>query len=592
MSHLSSDIAARIIELSEGFDETTPLQMVASIAQRIERLVRRPQLRFQGLDVDPFTSEDWRLRTPEVTNAIRDLEAIASVLRFQIDQAAPLRRLLVPHVRRLWHNIVLWIEFLHPVHHFGTERMAHVPVSVLASALYGLFTLKSALVDLLDQTPQIYRALFDLWLHVDVYCELPLALVHAKYLHMLFLTVERALLRHDILSKVHGDGPLVPEDVDMIARDMALSVVGHHPRRFYRRFVHLVELFVTPIEPYVMISMDSELMLVRVAMSQLSLLAMVSNLFIPASSQRRDVVRALVRVLRGLLDRPVDALEAEEAACMVLWGMWKCAGDRRLLVWALRDGVLELISAVHNKRPSDTTNSMLNYIADQAMHVQVLRVLGPGGQVVPFGGPAVETSMRERTEVMRSLYPKVCACSKCPRRSAQDRYGLRRCACVTTCYCSSECQLHDWSSHRPRCQSIRMTMVEALRYLPSSEISPLDVRFHILYARFLVRMNFAKLELVEIPRSEGWQLCNYCLGIDLRQMPPQPSLRHSEVRYIVTAFVPALRHTAKPYGVKVLDVPLSLMLDGYMPVGDGWVGPGGDWRSDCEEESVNKVDTQ
>lgn len=258
----------------------------------------------------------------------------------------------------------------------------------------------------------IYRALFDLWIHIDVYCEFPLALLHIKHLHLLFLTVESALLRHDILAKLNASRRLDPEDVDMVARDMALSAVGHQPRRLYHRFVRIIDLFIRPMDPYAIICMDSELTLIDVAMGQLSFLATLSNIYLPVSSQRKDVIQALVRMIRFLLDRPGDALEAAEEASMVLWGMWKCAGDHRSLVWSLRDGVLDLIGTVHNKRPSNTTKSMLKWIANQAMYVKVLRALSPGGRVVPFGNPVVDTSMRERNEVLRSLFPDVCAYSK------------------------------------------------------------------------------------------------------------------------------------------------------------------------------------
>ncbi|TRM58373.1 hypothetical protein BD626DRAFT_573594 [Schizophyllum amplum] len=558
--------------------------------------MRHPQFRFQYLDVDPFTLNElhWGLCTPEVKNAVRDLEVIGHFLRLTVDQGAPLRQLLATHVFHLWHRIVSWLDYLHPMHHFGTERMTHVPMSVLASALYGLFLLKPTLPDLFNEAPQIYRALFDLWIHIDVYCEFPLALLHIKHLHLLFLTVESALLRHDILAKLNASRRLDPEDVDMVARDMALSAVGHQPRRLYHRFVRIIDLFIRPMDPYAIICMDSELTLIDVAMGQLSFLATLSNIYLPVSSQRKDVIQALVRMIRFLLDRPGDALEAAEEASMVLWGMWKCAGDHRSLVWSLRDGVLDLIGTVHNKRPSNTMKSMLKWIANQAMYVKVLRALSPGGRVVPFGNPVVDTSMRAPSQIVHVLMSDFSSVLVDAHRTAMGSVDAPSGLAVASFPMSIH--PHDYGRSVP--------------------ISPLDVRFHILYARSLVRKNFAELNLVEIPRSEGWQLCNYCLSIDLRQMPPQLSLRvmprrprgthseefqgkfesarmssddphdHSEVRYIVTALVPALSRNAKPYGVKALDAPLSLMLDVYMPVGDGWIGPGGDWKSDCEEESV------
>ncbi|TRM58380.1 hypothetical protein BD626DRAFT_511691 [Schizophyllum amplum] len=205
------------------------------------------------------------------------------------------------------------------------------------------------------------------------------------------------------------------------------------------------------------------------------------------------------------------------------------------------------------------------------MYVRVLHALmgsKRAGYEQLFGNPDVDASVRERSEVWCTAMSKACAYSAVMPGGSNEsrRIKLRRCVCVTTCYCSRECQRKDWPSHRPRCRSICTTMNKATEQdISALDISPLDLRFHILYTRALARKNFSHLNLSVIPKTEGWQLFDYCLYIDLRQTPPKPALDQGMRHPIGPHDTPE-----EPHALRALDAPLSLLLDGYVP-------------SDCEE---------
>ncbi|TRM58365.1 hypothetical protein BD626DRAFT_634052 [Schizophyllum amplum] len=586
MSRPPEDTIASLIALTQDFDDdSSPDDLENATVLRIRSLLRQRQFHFADLECDPFIMDSvhWSLRTPVVLNAVRSLEAVANILCIQHPQLTPL---IEPHVRQLWPHIVSWIDYLHPKHHLGTERMSHAPVPLLTRLFRGLLTLKPAMFDTFAQTPHIYRLLFDLWLNIDVYCdEFPYAL---KRIKLLFVTIKPALLGRGAPAKVAARQPVLSPDADPVAREMAFAIAGHSPRRFYRRFVHLVDRLVRATDPHSAICSNADSTVSSAAMNQLSLMAILSNLLLPAAWQGRDVVRTLVRMVRFLLDRPGDALEAAESASTVLLGMWQAADDRRSLVWALQDGLLDMVLELNAMRPTYVTGKMIGWISQQAMYVNVLRALSPGGEPIPFGNEEVDTTMQERVAILQSSFGKMCGYVKCSRKRAEGRAGLRRCSCLTTCYCSAECQRKAWPTHRARCKSIRAAMDESvLAFFSPAELSPLDARFQSICARSYIRKHASEL-LEQIASSADGQACDYYLSIDLVELPPRHVWRRltksdqEEVRLLVTMFVPALGHNAQkdPYQVQVYLGPLRLLLDGYVPVADGWSGPSGEWRAD------------
>ncbi|TRM58375.1 hypothetical protein BD626DRAFT_634061 [Schizophyllum amplum] len=268
--------------------------------------------------------------------------------------------------------------------------------------------------DIFAQTPQIYRLLFDLWLKINMYShDFPHAL---ERIELLFVTIKPALLGRGAPAKVAARQPVQPSDADPIAPEMAFAITGHSPRRFYRRLVHLVDL--------------------------------------------------LVRAARGILleceldvDGPGDAQEAAEAAFTVLLGMWQTAEDRRSLVWALRDGLLNLVVELNTTRPTYGTRLLLDWISQQAIYVKVLRALSPGGQPILFGNSEVDMTMQERVAILHSS-PS--------RRAANALINAQRDGRGSK----------DWPTHRARCQSIRAAIDKyVLQFYSSAELSPLDLRF-------------------------------------------------------------------------------------------------------------------
>ncbi|TRM58378.1 hypothetical protein BD626DRAFT_511686 [Schizophyllum amplum] len=127
----------------------------------------------------------------------------------------------------------------------------------------------------------------------------------------------------------------------------------------------------------------------------------------------------------------------------------------------------------------------------------------------------------------------------------------------------------------------------AIKFHSPEELSPLDIRFQSIFARSYIYKDASAL-LKEIASSADGLVCDYYLAIDLVELPPRHTWRRltkrnkEEVKLLVTAFVPALGHNAQknPYEVQVFVGPLRHLLDGYVPVGDGWQGPRGEWRGD------------
>lgn len=201
--------------------------------------------------------ERWQMCSDTAHNAVLGLHALSDLLGIvneHPERVAPLPRSFIePHVRKLWHPIVSWLDFLHPVHHLNTPRMKHVPLSAIAGAFYALFSVKPALRDLFDQTPHVHQLAFDLLLRVDDYCVVSEALAREDNFYPLFGVLKPALLLSDGFARIIPMR-LVP---DSRALDVILPIVGGRLRRLHRCCLRMVRLLVDACPPGMDISLTT-----------------------------------------------------------------------------------------------------------------------------------------------------------------------------------------------------------------------------------------------------------------------------------------------------------------------------------------------
>ncbi|KAL1720338.1 hypothetical protein EV715DRAFT_250368 [Schizophyllum commune] len=487
---------------------------------------------------------------------------------------------MVPHIRAIWEHLIEWLDYLHPMRHVGTTRMAKVPVAAVACALHGLMSLKTELFDLFQQTPLVYQLTFDLWVKIDRYCEYPRTLETDKRLQTLLMSIRPALLAPGVTRPEYGK----PTCLDPLAQKMALSTTGNRPRKFYRRAIHLVATLERANPPNTLLSGQADTTIGSATNNQMSLLAIVIGTLLPTPRFARDVVLTMVDTFRRLMKRQ-RALECAELAAHVLWAMWRTAGDRRSLMWALKAKVFDLLVVLVHRDPENRSLRIVcDWLMVQGMYIRVLRALIPRGFTTVSTVPDISAWSQMRNLIMSMSFDKFCSAPKCRKQKP----SVRRCVCLCTLYCSKECQQADWPRHRPRCKSIRaVNNDDALRKI-GPEITTLDIRFQVLCSRSIVRDHAPAIVKWILERKDR-NSYDFVVTIDCVALPPRPkySLRKKGARVariIVLAEVPGIAHDfyKTPHTlVACPGVPLRWPLDGYVPTDDGWMNPAGDWRSDA-----------
>ncbi|TRM57092.1 hypothetical protein BD626DRAFT_635164 [Schizophyllum amplum] len=472
------------------------------------------------------------MRSGTARNAVLGLHALGDLLGIvneHPERVAPLRPFIEPHV---WHSIVSWLDFLHPVHHVNTPRMKHVPLSAIAGAFYALFSVKPALRDLFDQTPHVHQLAFDLLLRVDDHCVVSEALAREDNFYLLFGVLKPALLLSD------GPAQIIPMRLvpDPRASDVILPMVGGSLRRLPRCCLRMVRLLVDACPPGTDISMTTRSTVGSAAMpmNQLTVIAIFISPFLPVPCQARDVVRDLVELLSAFLTR--QALEAASVTCQALFGIWHRASDRRSLVWALKDGALRLFLVLYRVYPTSAMDNILRWIAHRAPGDQGLRVC----QVHDLGPAQIR---RAAISVVRK----------------------------------------DWKMHKPRSRSIEATMQDAsCGYLTAVDLTPLDMRFQPLCTRAYIRSHLSHLRADLPPTNtvDYHMLVNFTTSPTSHALAPQTKRRSEKEPFLlVTAHI---RGWGQAYAstLKACIAPVRYVLDGYVPVVDKWAKPGGQWRGD------------
>ncbi|KAL1679191.1 hypothetical protein EV122DRAFT_210353 [Schizophyllum commune] len=489
-----ADIAT-INSLADPIDDFSADYEVANANKQLRLMLQSNQVSFQFLNRDPFLldSEHWNLTTPTVRKAIRYLEALGNILLPHLNLNSPLKPLMIPHVRGIWKHLIDWLDYLHPMHHVGTERMANVPISILACAFFALFSMKEHLYELFRATPRVYQLMFDFWVKVDKYCDYPRALDTEKRLQFALMAVRPALLSQGE-SAQNPKFSSIPYDTDPVAQKMAFSTTGCQPRRFYRKAFRLADILERSNPPNTLISGQARTTIGSVTNNQFSLLAIMVGNLLPASDFPRDAVLTMVDILKRLVARP-RALECAESAAHILWGIWRMASDRRSMMWALKAKAFETIVELTQKRDSRPLKMLRDWLMIQGMYIRVLRALSPRGFGIVSSIPKVSQWYQHRDLMMRLNFDRLCS-----------RYR--------------KCQKEDWPEHQSRCKSIRAVNNDAALREIGPEITPLDIRFQVLTARMLIR-NDCKELVKAIRKKENIHSQDYVITINFCELPPE-----------------------------------------------------------------------
>ncbi|KAI5896700.1 uncharacterized protein SCHCODRAFT_02491974 [Schizophyllum commune H4-8] len=386
-----------------------------------------------------------------------------------------------------WTTIVLWMDFLHPVHHVGTERLERVPLLTLCRAFHRLTQTEGPVHEFARETPRLYQLLLLLYLRFDKYRPVQIDKTTVlKCLTLLSLTARQAMWRVDKRPYEHlyGEGRFhtVMKDIaNTLFIDAALSAVGHRPRRLYRKVVLHLQLFVTAIRE----CPDADITLADPAISAFGELA---GEVLPIRAHSRIVIEQLVDLARVFFNMPDGrGKNGARLICKLFHTIWMTCYDGRSVAWALRAGVLPLMVALNAEEETKMVSDALFAITGKACHVRVIRALrSSDGEVMSFRGSAfrkpeeldeLDRWLRGRADLWHWEYQNQrCHSQQCTRRESSEPAAVRFCHCYNVAYCSKECQRADWEEHR---KTSCVNMDWGVQYIGfmQGDLSPLDAHF-------------------------------------------------------------------------------------------------------------------
>lgn len=446
-------------------EEHGPLPHDAKTVKSVKARLRTPQTTFRNLCLDPFALDrhHWELQSPEVQEAMAELKRLDRVRTLTQHPEVhddKLGDLLDRCLRTLWPTLILWLDYLHPMHHKGTPRLEKVPLQTLSCTFFSLFEAQGpAIAALRAHTPHMYRMLFLLWLRFDEYCT-PRTDI-AKGLDVLACAVKRTLWIDGTAAQPPSDAPAlrayVEAHLDPQCVPAAVSVARHRPRRVYSQALKQAGLLLELIAAHP----DACFVPMTALSRQIDAINNLLHEVLPLDLHARETVRALADILRVIHTIPVG----RKTACDIVYMLriiWNTCKDERALVWSLRDDVVPVLLAFQSQdaleqRNRETVQDVLGLIAQSTFHVRVLRALSKGGQPVSFRGAgflsedmlvALDQWINHRNRIMLNAYDKRCGFPQC---DAAPGESLQRCACLSKYYCSRKCQRADWEAHRMSC---------------------------------------------------------------------------------------------------------------------------------------------
>ncbi|TRM58409.1 hypothetical protein BD626DRAFT_611717 [Schizophyllum amplum] len=383
-------------------------------------------------------------------------------------------------VRSIWPTLVLWIDFLHPVHHVGTERMERVPLQALCDILNELFRTDTPAFQLCKETPRLYELLFLLWLRLDEYVTPGTDPTVDRSMYVVpkrsFMTeIAKAQPFSDRVQAVAGYYK-APHCIPA-----ALAAVGHRPHKLYRKMLVQARLLADAIA-----TLRSD-----------KLLEKISEPFIPISEfvtlqlvmhrYPKDIVCGFVDLIHYLRDMPGGRGNGPaRMLCSILSSIWATCDDGRSLAWSLRAGVLPIMIALDAEKSDDILVAhALHIVTRKAYHVRVLREFLNGGEALSFVGAtfkgpntlaSYDNEIRRRVNLLQRWSQEKCLYTECHSNIDAVPVAVRRCPCFSAAYCSKECQRADWASHKPNC-------VNGVHTVEIGDLSPQDAHFIAFYVR-------------------------------------------------------------------------------------------------------------
>ncbi|TRM61946.1 hypothetical protein BD626DRAFT_404597 [Schizophyllum amplum] len=439
-------------------------------------------------------------------------------------------------VRSIWPTLVLWIDFLHPVHHVSTERMERVPLQVLCDILNELFRTDTHAFELCKETPRLYELLFLLWLRLDEYITPGTDVLHC--LSSLSHTVNRSIYvvpKRSFMMEITNAQPY-PDRVQAVAdryKDphcipAALMAVGHRPHKLYRKMLVQARLFVGVIP-----TLRSDEALEKISDSFVPISEFVT-LQLVMHKYPKDIVCGFVDLIRHLHDIS-DGRGSGPARmmCSILSSIWATCDDGRSLAWSLRAGVLPVMIALNaEKSDDDLVSHALHMVTRKAYHVRVVREFLKGVEALSFIGAAFkgpntlasyDSEIRRRVDMLQrwTWNQEKCLYAECHSIIDAVPVPVRRCPCFNAAYCSKACQRADWARHKPNC----VNGVHGTRYMAIEigDLSPEDAHFIAFYVRTWTHTH-AQTLLQSVIRAQeitpsGSKPHTYHVQVNIGQLP-------------------------------------------------------------------------
>ncbi|KAI5885623.1 uncharacterized protein SCHCODRAFT_02557169 [Schizophyllum commune H4-8] len=452
----------RILDLLEGIQPRTQSRLIALLALEDT---------FSELQIDPLGIHEHQRqpKDPRVVGAITATRAITRALTFTMDKPdlQSIRDSAVHCTRRWWFSLLRWLDFIHPKQQ--CIRFDGRIAEVLVSAYSALVTSKDALLDLMEETPEFFSLLFDLWLHYPDYTKTsgrfePLAM-------HLFSSISSAVMVLTLYADA-DDNTIVRAHSTAVRE--AMLVTRMRPKHMYKRAVQYMQYCRNA----------GGTLVYGVCSIQLRTLTYLVKGALPIPRHSRKTIDLLVDLIRETnRGTDEDAAEATGAdACALLHDVWTTDEGHRSLIRALQKGLLRLLMEL-NFQTSGRITHILSYVCKRSIFLPVARTLG---EVCPqssfryakmhseVNGTEVDIQHRERLKVMHSLLPeKLCGNEECGYVLVDEQRRMKACRCFRVRYCSRDCQEAHWPVHRLTCQYKTRTRFT----MRMGELRPIEIQY-------------------------------------------------------------------------------------------------------------------
>ncbi|KAL1693979.1 hypothetical protein GGG16DRAFT_122833 [Schizophyllum commune] len=383
---------------------------------------------FSELQIDPLTLQEHQRQpgNPRVVGAMTATQAVTRTLIFTADRS-DLQSIRDSAVRCLWLSLIRWLDFIHPKQQ--CVRFDGRIAEVLVSAYSALVSSKDLLFDLMEQTPEFFSLLFDLWLHFPEYTSIsgrlePLAM-------HLFSSVSSAVMLLTVYPDADDDSILRAHST---AVREAMLVTRMRPKRMYKRSVQYMQHCRNA----------GGTLVYGVCSIQLRTLTYLIKGALPIPRHSRETINLLVGLIRetntGTDEDAADATGAD--ACALLLEIWLTDERHRSLIWALQKGLLRLLMEL-NFRTGGKITDILSYVCKRSIFLPVARTLGEVNPQSSFRFAKMHSEVNGTDQTTNNF--------QCDYVLIDEQRQMKACRCFRIRYCSLDCQQAHWPVHRSTC---------------------------------------------------------------------------------------------------------------------------------------------